>query len=104
MKIDELDIIHIVTPDQLHREMAEASLAAGKHVLCEKPMALCSADCEEMIATANECGKKLMIGMCLRFDNLYLTLKEIIDSADPDVADKLGGALSKVVAMMAERL
>ena len=77
---EELDVIDICLPTYLHCEYACKLLRRGYHVQCEKPMGLNAEECAEMIRAAEESGKKLMIGMCLRFDNLYLTLKEIIDS------------------------
>ncbi len=77
---EDFDMADICLPTYLHKEYTVKLLRAGKHVLCEKPMALSSHDCEEMIAVAKECGKKLMIGQCLRFDAPYLHLKEAIDS------------------------
>jgi len=77
---EELDIIDICLPTYLHCEYACKLLRRGYHVQCEKPMGLNAAECEQMIKTAEESGKKLMIGMCLRFDHLYLALKELIDS------------------------
>lgn len=77
---NEIDMVDVCLPTFLHKEYACKMLRAGKHVLCEKPMSLCSADCEEMLATARECGKKLMIGQCLRFEPLYLFLKNAIDN------------------------
>lgn len=79
---EEFDMADICLPTYLHKEYTVKMLRAGKHVLCEKPMALCSADCEEMIATANECGKKLMIAQCLRFDSPYLHLKNAVESGE----------------------
>ena len=76
---ETFDMVDICLPSFLHKEYATKMLRAGKHVLCEKPMALSSADCAEMIATAKECGKKLMIGQCLRFEPLYLFLKNAIE-------------------------
>ncbi|WP_298401353.1 Gfo/Idh/MocA family oxidoreductase [uncultured Chloroflexus sp.] len=48
----DVQVVSIVTPPYLHREMAEAALAAGKHVLCEKPTALNAAEAEAMLAAA----------------------------------------------------
>ena len=76
---EKFDMVDICLPSFLHKEYATRMLRAGKHVLCEKPMSLSSADCEEMIATAKACGKKLMIGQCLRFEPLYLFLKNAIE-------------------------
>ena len=55
-------------------------LNAGKHVLCEKPMALSTEQCDEMIAAAERSGKRLMIGQCLRFHNAYSYLKDCTDN------------------------
>ena len=79
LKEQDIDMVDICLPTYLHKEYACRMLRAGKHVLCEKPMALSSAGCAEMLSTARECGKKLMIGQCLRFEPLYLFLKDAID-------------------------
>lgn len=76
---DDIDIAIICSPDHLHAQMVSDFLRAGKHVLCEKPMALNSAECEEMLAVAKETGKKLMIGQCLRFSDSYRYVKKCID-------------------------
>ena len=74
------DMVDICLPTYLHKEYTLRMLAAGKHVMCEKPMSLCEADCREMLEAAKKAGKLLMIGMCLRFEPQYLFLKDIIDS------------------------
>ena len=53
---DDIDVIDIMTPTFLHKEMAIAAMKAGKHVLCEKPCALSSKDCREMAEVAREMG------------------------------------------------
>ncbi len=63
----DLDIIDICSPTPSHRSLAEASLHAGRNVLCEKPMARTSADARAMAKAAEENGKILMPAMCLRF-------------------------------------
>jgi len=75
---EDFEMVDICLPTYLHKEYTIKMLNAGKHVLCEKPMALNEADCEEMIATAQKVGKKLMIGQCLRFEPQYLYLKELV--------------------------
>ena len=77
---EEIDTVDICLPTFLHKEYTIRALKAGKNVMCEKPMALTAADCAEMIATAKECGKQLMIGQCLRFNGHYLALKAELDS------------------------
>lgn len=58
----EVDVVSITTPNGLHREMAEAALAAGKHVWLEKPMALTVADAESMAAAARAAGRVTLLG------------------------------------------
>ncbi len=58
----EVDVVSITTPNNLHREMAVAALQAGKHVWCEKPMALTFADAEDMARAAAAAGRVTMVG------------------------------------------
>ncbi|WP_298816340.1 Gfo/Idh/MocA family protein [Chloroflexus sp.] len=65
---DDVQLVSIVTPPYLHREMAEAALAAGKHVLCEKPTALNAAEAEAMLVAAqNHADQFALIDHELRF-------------------------------------
>lgn len=75
---EDFDMADICLPSYLHKEFAVKLLNAGKHVLCEKPMALSSEQCDEMIEAANKNGKKLMIGQCLRFNAVYSYLKDCV--------------------------
>ncbi|MBO5306354.1 MAG: Gfo/Idh/MocA family oxidoreductase [Clostridia bacterium] len=75
----DFDMADICVPTYLHKKITVRMLRAGKHVLCEKPMALSSAECDEMITVAAEQGKRLMIGQCLRFEPTYLYLKRCIE-------------------------
>ena len=77
---EEIDFVDICIPTYKHRELSEKLLRRGYHVLCEKPMALTSADCAEMIRASKESGKELMIGQCLRFFPAYEYMKEVVDS------------------------
>jgi len=63
----EIDIVDVCLPTDLHREVVLAAFAAGKHVLCEKPMALNIADCDELVAAAKASGRVFMVGQVLRF-------------------------------------
>ena len=75
-----LDAVVIVTPDKLHTEMTVAFLRAGKDVLCEKPMALTVAECEEMMRVEKESGRRLMIGQVCRCTPAFLMAKELVSS------------------------
>ncbi len=77
---DDIDAITMPLPDQLHAEIAIAALRAGKHVLCEKPMALNLEECREMIKVANETGKVLMVGQIGRYTPAFLEAKRIYES------------------------
>lgn len=72
-----IDIIDVCLPTYLHSEFTIKALKAGKHVLCEKPMALCTADADKMINAAIESGKTLMIAHCIRFWPEYALVKGI---------------------------
>jgi predicted dehydrogenase len=64
-----IDIIHVCTPNDSHAEIAIAALEAGKHVMCEKPMAKTAADARRMVEVARRTGKKLTVGYNNRFRN-----------------------------------
>ncbi|RPF72157.1 Gfo/Idh/MocA family protein [Aurantiacibacter spongiae] len=64
----DIDIVYVVLPNAMHAEYTVRAAQAGKHVLCEKPMATSSAECRMMIAACREAGKKLMIGYRSRFE------------------------------------
>ncbi|HEX8550023.1 MAG TPA: Gfo/Idh/MocA family oxidoreductase [Abditibacteriaceae bacterium] len=76
----EIDMIDICLPTPLHAQITIAALRAGKHVLCEKPMAMNEDECAEMEAVARETGKQLLIGHCLRYWPEYVITDEIIRS------------------------
>jgi predicted dehydrogenase len=75
-----INTVIIATPDQLHKNMCEEALAAGKHVMCEKPLALKRSEIEAIIAAANKSDKKFMVGQICRFTPGFLKAKEIMDS------------------------
>jgi predicted dehydrogenase len=64
----DFDAVIITTPTFTHRDLAVEAARAGKHVLCEKPMALTLPDCDDMIAAAEQHGVVLQIGFMRRFD------------------------------------
>ena len=71
----DLDAVSNCLPTGYHAETTIAALKAGKHVLCEKPMALCYTDALEMIKASEETGKKLMISHQQRFGSDIQMLK-----------------------------
>jgi predicted dehydrogenase len=76
---EDVDVVDICLPTYLHREFAEGAAAAGKHVFCEKPMALTVADAEAMVEACERSGSRLMIGHCIRFWPEYALLKKLVD-------------------------
>ncbi|MCP3761054.1 Gfo/Idh/MocA family oxidoreductase [Domibacillus sp. A3M-37] len=79
---EEIDAVSVCTPNSLHAPVSIAALKAGKHVLCEKPMATSNEEAEAMIAAANESGKKLMIGHNQRFVASHAKARSIIESGE----------------------
>ena len=77
----EINTVIIATPDQQHREQIEALLEAGKHIMCEKPLALTRDDIDAIVKAVKahpEC--KFMIGQICRFTPSFLKAKELIDA------------------------
>ena len=75
---ESLDAVSITLPSHLHASFSLQALRAGVHVLCEKPMALTSAEGREMLAEARRCGRHLMVGHCLRFWPEYVAARELV--------------------------
>jgi myo-inositol 2-dehydrogenase/D-chiro-inositol 1-dehydrogenase len=75
----DLDLIDVVVPSYLHREVGCAALAAGRHLLLEKPMALSVAECDELLETARHHHRILAIGHEMRLSSLWGKVKELID-------------------------
>ncbi len=73
-----IDTVIVATPTRLHHEIVVAAAKAGKHILCEKPMAMNPTQCEEMIRVARENRVKLQIGFMRRFDEGFQRAKELI--------------------------
>ncbi|MBF0705943.1 Gfo/Idh/MocA family oxidoreductase [Alkalihalobacillus hwajinpoensis] len=78
----EIDAVSVCTPNYLHAPISIAALKAGKHVLCEKPMATSRADAEEMIEAARTSGKKLMIAHNQRFVPSHAKARDILASGE----------------------
>ena len=73
-----VDVVYIGSIHPLHAQHIRAALLAGKHVLCEKPMAVTLAECESMVAAAERNGRQLMIGHNVRFDPVHRRAKELL--------------------------
>ncbi len=75
-----LDVALVITPDQLHQEMSETFLAAGIHVMCEKPLALSREELEAIVKASDESSAKFMVGQICRFTPAFIKTKELIDA------------------------
>lgn len=75
----EIDAVSVCAANYAHAELAIKALKAGKHVLCEKPMATTIEDCEAMAEAARESGRFLMIGHNQRLARAHVKAKELID-------------------------
>ncbi len=74
----EIDAVSVCAANNAHAEISIAALKAGKHVLCEKPMAVTLEECEAMVSAAKEAGKYLMIGQNQRLAKAHVKAKELI--------------------------
>nr|MDO8135756.1 Gfo/Idh/MocA family oxidoreductase [Candidatus Njordarchaeum guaymaensis] len=75
----DIDAVSICLPHFLHANVTEAAAQAGKHVLCEKPMATTLRDCDRMIKAARKAGIKLMIAENHRWTPAHIVMKEALD-------------------------
>jgi len=79
IKHKDIDVVDICLPTYLHCEYTVKALQAGKHVICEKPIAMNVEQADRMIQTAEKAGKELFIGHCIRFWPEYAWLKQVVD-------------------------
>jgi predicted dehydrogenase len=80
LKEANLDAVSITLPTYLHAKYTVKALKAGLNVLCEKPMAMSTKECKQMIDAAKQSRKLLQIGHCIRFWPEYAATKKVIDS------------------------
>ena len=82
LKDQEIEVIHVCTPNRSHAPITIDALHAGKHVMCEKPMAKTAEDARKMVQVAKETGKKLTIGYQHRHKPESDYLKSVIERGD----------------------
>ncbi|MEJ2088879.1 MAG: Gfo/Idh/MocA family oxidoreductase [Gammaproteobacteria bacterium] len=75
----DVDAVYIAVPNALHESVATRALAAGKHVLLEKPFALSARQAEDIIAAAKRADRILMLGMNQRFERNVQRAKKLVD-------------------------
>ena len=76
--LEQVDAVYIALPNSMHAEYTIRAARAGVHVLCEKPMAVTSAECEEMIAACRKNDVKLMIAYRLHFEEINLKAVDLV--------------------------
>ncbi|MCM1134101.1 MAG: Gfo/Idh/MocA family oxidoreductase [Clostridium sp.] len=82
LKRDDVDAVIVVTPTKYHIDVVLEAAKAGKHIFCEKPMAMNKEECEKMIEAAKENHVKLQIGFMRRFDENFRRAKQLIDEGE----------------------
>ncbi len=80
LETEEFDVLDVCLPTYLHKEYSVRAMRAGKHVFCEKPIALTVEDANIMVATAQECGVKFSVGLVVRFFPAYANAAKIVES------------------------
>lgn len=87
----DIDIVYVVTPNALHAPNTIAAAKAGKHVICEKPMAMNATECDTMIAACKAANVRLSIGYRLHFEPNTQELKRLAKDKDFGVFMKMSG-------------
>ena len=78
----EIDAVNVCTPNYLHCRMTVDALKAGKHVICEKPMAMSVAESKKMVAAAKKAKKTFMMAFCQRFAATGTASKKLVDAGE----------------------
>jgi len=76
----DVDTVAVCTPDFLHREHAVAALEAGKHLYCEKPLAITVEDCDAILRAWQGAGTRMMVGFNMRYAFFVVKMKELVDA------------------------
>lgn len=79
---ENIDVVHVCTPNPLHCPITLDALNHGKHVHCEKPLACTYADAEKMVETAKKVGKKLTSGLQWRYNPATMEMKRMIQNGE----------------------
>ena len=79
---EKVDIVTVAIPNDSHKNVVIRALEAGKNVICEKPVAMNLGELDEMIETANRCGKIFSVHQNRRFDIDFLAMKQIKESGE----------------------
>jgi glucose-fructose oxidoreductase len=100
----DVDIVYVVTPNGLHSEHTMAAARAGKHVLCEKPLANTAAECDAMLAACAKAQVRLSVGYRLQFDPFHADLERLGRGAELGPLPRLSGEHSWTFKQRAWRI
>ena len=89
----DVEGVIVITPTFLHAEPSIAALQSGRHVLCEKPMALTIEQANQMIAASEKAGKALQIGLQMRYDPLYRRMSDLVHGGEIGKLQYVSGTL-----------
>ncbi len=78
----EIEAVYVPLPNHLHREWTEAAAEAGKHVLCEKPLATTSAEARGMVATCERAGVNLMEAFMYRLHPMWVLVRDLVQAGE----------------------
>ena len=79
---DDVDVVHVCTPNALHGPLVRAALAAGKHVVCEKPLSLSGADSDELTALAARAGLVAAVPLIYRYHPMTVEARERVRAGE----------------------
>lgn len=79
LRRNDIDIVHVATPPFSHRDLSVRALEAGKHVLCEKPLATTLEDARAIVAAARRAGRLLAVNLIMRYDPLCVVVKQLVE-------------------------
>lgn len=86
---ESVDLIYVVLPNSMHHEFTIRGAKAGKHVLCEKPLANTAQECREMIAACKAADRQLAVGYRCQFEPNHLKARSIVKSEDFGAIQKI---------------
>lgn len=96
----DIDIVYVVTPNSLHARDTIAAAKAGKHVICEKPMAISVAECDAMIGACQAARVRLSIGYRLHYDPFHEELRRLVRTQEFGPFLKMDGGFAFTMGNM----
>ena len=91
-----IDVVDICLPPHMHYEAASLAFAHGKHVFCEKPLAVSLEDCDRLVAAAREADRQLLVGHVLPFFPEFAAARELVESGE--FGRPIGGSFKRLIS------